>query len=327
MVVTAASLLLAPYAVIKSSKSSLRKLVLASIVPEFTNFKSSSPPGVLRMKDIMNCFPFEDPCVVIKVTGKQLLDSLENSVSTYPALEGRFPQVSNIEFEFDSNKSPYSRVQYVKIGNALLNLEKLYVLVTRGYMARGKDGFVSLLVKSEGGQAEEIVSEENGILINMILRQYFISLKIINQWGMWCGALDRHWKGVHSSLHETHPIVEPQKPKTAAKYIATFDGPLDENEDHASLNDQDYAKTSREKQERELSLIRKVARKWRRLAGLSGQAECCDKMAAAEFIVEWTKVRSLQIKGIINYLLVQAIAPRVEGRILMTSLTPVAAKT
>ena len=46
------------------------------------------PPGVLRLKDLMNCFPFEDPVVVIKVTGKAILEALENGVSSYPALEG-----------------------------------------------------------------------------------------------------------------------------------------------------------------------------------------------------------------------------------------------
>ena len=48
------------------------------------------PPGVLRLKDLMNCFPFEDPVVVIKVTGNAILEALENGVSSYPALEGMF---------------------------------------------------------------------------------------------------------------------------------------------------------------------------------------------------------------------------------------------
>jgi 2',3'-cyclic-nucleotide 2'-phosphodiesterase (5'-nucleotidase family) len=38
------------------------------------------PPGVLRMKDIMNCFPFEDPCVVIALKGKYIAQALENAV-------------------------------------------------------------------------------------------------------------------------------------------------------------------------------------------------------------------------------------------------------
>jgi 5'-nucleotidase len=88
------------------------------------------------------------------------------------------------------------------------------VLVTRGYMARGKDGFTSLLVKSEGGEAEEIVSEENGILISMMLRQYFMSLKIVGQWKMWGKSMDRHWQGVQKSMSATQlPTLEQKEPK------------------------------------------------------------------------------------------------------------------
>jgi 2',3'-cyclic-nucleotide 2'-phosphodiesterase (5'-nucleotidase family) len=47
------------------------------------------PPGPIRVKDITDCFPFEDPVVVIKVSGKDLREALENGVSLYPALEGQ----------------------------------------------------------------------------------------------------------------------------------------------------------------------------------------------------------------------------------------------
>lgn len=52
------------------------------------------PPGPISMRDITNCFPFEDPLVVIKVPGKNMLAALENSVSMYPALEGRSSRLS-----------------------------------------------------------------------------------------------------------------------------------------------------------------------------------------------------------------------------------------
>lgn len=163
------------------------------------------PPGVLRMKDIMTCFPFEDPVVVLMVTGQAILDALENSVSTYPALEGRFPQVAGISFEYDPRLPPNQRVLWTKVAGMPLNKEGIYKLATRGYMARGKDGFESLLAKSEGGVAEEIVSEENGILISTLLRQYFLSLKILGRWRRMV-SLHRHWDGVKAKLHEVHCV-------------------------------------------------------------------------------------------------------------------------
>jgi 5'-nucleotidase, C-terminal domain len=166
------------------------------------------PPGLLRMKDIMNCFPFEDPVVVLKVTGKALSDALENSVSLVPALEGRYPQVSNIIFEYNPKLASGSRVQWIKVNGMDLDLERTYVLATRGYMARGKDGFDALLAKSEGGEAEEIVSEENGVLISTILRQYFLSLKVFGKWRRWSRGLHRHWGGIQEGLRGT--IKEPK---------------------------------------------------------------------------------------------------------------------
>jgi 2',3'-cyclic-nucleotide 2'-phosphodiesterase (5'-nucleotidase family) len=47
-------------------------------------------PGPITLKDITDCFPFEDPLVVITASGKNIWDALENSVSMYPALEGPY---------------------------------------------------------------------------------------------------------------------------------------------------------------------------------------------------------------------------------------------
>jgi 2',3'-cyclic-nucleotide 2'-phosphodiesterase (5'-nucleotidase family) len=96
------------------------------------------PPGAIRIKDITTCFPFEDPVVLLRVTGQAIFDALENSVAMYPALEGRFPQVSNIRFEFDPSRPRGERVLWAEIGGKPYEPEKLYVLCTRGYMGRGK---------------------------------------------------------------------------------------------------------------------------------------------------------------------------------------------
>jgi 5'-nucleotidase, C-terminal domain len=169
-------------------------------------------PGVLLLKDIMNCFPFEDPVVVLRITGKALREALENSVSLVPALEGRYPQVSNIVFEYNPELPAGSRVNWVQVDGRPLDEKRMYVVSTRGYMARGKDGFDSLLAKSEGGEAEEIVSEENGVLISTILRQYFLSLKIVGKWRRWSPSLNKYWDGVNKDLHQKGTIKEPKAP-------------------------------------------------------------------------------------------------------------------
>ncbi|WEW62045.1 hypothetical protein PRK78_007545 [Emydomyces testavorans] len=174
------------------------------------------PPGVVRVKDILDCFPFEDPVVVLKITGLALRGALENGVSQLPALEGRFPQVSNIRFAFSTSRPRGSRVLWAKIGDTDLEDNKMYTLATRGYMARGKDGFSSLLAKSEGGDAEELVSEEDGLLISTILRQYFLSLKVLGKWHRFSRSLHRHWESVHQKLH-CHGLIRSPTTKDPTK--------------------------------------------------------------------------------------------------------------
>ncbi|KAJ5321644.1 5'-Nucleotidase/apyrase [Penicillium brevicompactum] len=159
------------------------------------------PPGILKLKDLLNCFPFEDPVVLLRVRGHALLAALENGVSQLPALEGRFSQVSNISYGFKLEAPSGSRITFARVGGQPLDLERDYVVATRGYMARGKDGFTSLLIEAEGGEVEELVSEENGVLISTILRQYFLSLKVLGKWNRWSASLRRHWGTVHRNLH------------------------------------------------------------------------------------------------------------------------------
>lgn len=275
------------------------------------------PPGVLKLRDLVNCFPFEDPVVVLKVTGKQIVDALENGVSNYPALEGRFPQVSNITFDADYSKPPMSRVTNVTIDKDPVDNERIYVLATRGYMGRGKDGYTSLLIEEEGGTAVEVVSEENGVLISTILRQYFMSLKVLGKWKRWGKSMDKRFLSIQTSLQKNHkhgfhdpsPIspVDKKKPQLPSfdrvvkqaqetSGSESEDPDADEDEDDGAEYDGSRPITFNQ---RELDVLRKSLRKWLRLTKLEGLTRLCDELGQEEIQVNWTK----------------AIAPRLEGRI------------
>jgi 5'-nucleotidase len=286
---------------------------------------------------LFDSFPFEDPVIVIKCTGQAILSALENSVCLYPALEGRFPQVSNIEFTFDQSKPPDSRIvaNSVTVAGEPLDLTRIYKLATRGYMGRGKDGFTSLLVKSEGGDAEEVVNEENGVLISTILRQYFMSLKVIGRWKNWGKNMERHWNNVNEKMQSCSPVIESKDAtgfssgafEVARRAIAKTkvdaskgDTPVSsdsesdydtDSEDSRSASNQQDASTQHEaatnsvlfldENDVRLHVVRKVIRKWRLLAGLEGESAACDSIAEADFHTKWTK----------------AIAPKLENRIQM----------
>ena len=275
------------------------------------------PPGVLLLKDILNCFPFEDPVVVLRIKGKAILEALENSVCLVPALEGRFPQVSNIQFAHNPNLAPGSRVKWTKIHGEPLDLDKSYTMATRGYMGRGKDGYDSLLVRSEGGEVEEIVSEENGILISMVLRQYFMSLRVLGKWARWSPSLHRHWGFVHDRLHAGGKVHEPGPLKNPSKHHRTgahagkartnvdgrlVDSDTDDEGDHHHSDLASGVGSVEGKKGREMHAARVYKRWGMDLAGIERRDVGMVGEKSGEWeLPHWTR----------------GIAPRVEGRIVV----------
>lgn len=99
--------------------------------------------GPFTMKDLVSIIPMQDPLIVIEVTGKILHEALENAVSAYPKLEGRFPQCSGISFTFNPDRPIGTRVEsrLVRIGDEWLDLEEKYTLCVKAYMHSGCDGY------------------------------------------------------------------------------------------------------------------------------------------------------------------------------------------
>ncbi|CAH1714900.1 unnamed protein product [Chironomus riparius] len=100
--------------------------------------------GPFSMKDLVSIIPMQDPLIVIEVTGQILYEALENAVSAYPKLEGRFPQVSGISFTFNPDRVPGTRVEprLVRIGDEWLDVNEKYTLCVKAYMHSGCDGYV-----------------------------------------------------------------------------------------------------------------------------------------------------------------------------------------
>lgn len=276
------------------------------------------PVGPLRLRNLLDCFPFEDPCVVVSLPGRALWAALENSVSKYPAQEGRFPHVAGLRLRFDPKRPAGKRLLEVRIDatGAPVELDREYSLATRDYMVRGKDGYTDLMLKEDGGPARSLVSEEAGMLLSTLLRQYFLSLKILGRWGPDAAAaagkipsapsspvtpsspsstkecsdaaMGAHWARIHAAVHEVHPVRAPPPD------VATPAGKLAPAENE-----------KREYSEQDLVRARRAARKWWRLARLPGHPGLCEPEKdesgrSTGGLVAWTR----------------SIAPRVEGRVV-----------
>lgn len=133
-------------------------------------------PGSITMKDVLLMFPFQDPCVVLKLTGQQIRSCLENGVSSVPKLDGRFPQISGMRFVYDKTRPPGDRVLDIYLSNGeKMDMDRKYSFATRGYLAQGKDGFTAM------AEGEVVVDEENGHLLSVLLRNFFWKVRTVNR--------------------------------------------------------------------------------------------------------------------------------------------------
>ncbi|KAG8194114.1 hypothetical protein JTE90_003053 [Oedothorax gibbosus] len=133
------------------------------------------PRGPFTMRDLVTILPMMDSLLVISVKGEQLYKALENGVSQYPKLEGRFPQVSGISFAFDPSKPVGNRIdpQYIKIGDEYLDFSQNYRLVTKAYLCQGRDGYEALK------NCETLMNEEECPELCTIVQNHFHAIKVL----------------------------------------------------------------------------------------------------------------------------------------------------
>ena len=100
------------------------------------------PPGTeLTRKMVLTELPFGNKTVVLRLTGAQVREALENGVSRAAHPSGRFPQVSGLAFSFDAQRPPGERVTRITVGGASLEDSKTYTLATNDFLARGGDDY------------------------------------------------------------------------------------------------------------------------------------------------------------------------------------------
>jgi 2',3'-cyclic-nucleotide 2'-phosphodiesterase (5'-nucleotidase family) len=95
----------------------------------------------ITRRDVQAELPFGNHLVTLNIKGSELRLAIENGLSRLPAAAGRFPQVSGMTIEFDSQQAAGSRVLTVAIGGTPLDPNKFYRVAVNDFMARGGDGY------------------------------------------------------------------------------------------------------------------------------------------------------------------------------------------
>lgn len=144
------------------------------------------PAGTLTFRDLTNMLPMLDQTALIEMSGADVRLALENGVSAWPKLEGRFLQVSGVRFEYDATAEPGARVRDAFFTGAggegegeqlPLDESKLYRVLTKEYLVGGKDGFV--VFKDQN----ILMDGEEAPIIPTTLRNHFAQLEALEKMG------------------------------------------------------------------------------------------------------------------------------------------------
>ena len=152
-------------------------------------------PGPLTMRDLFTMLPMADESCVLKMAGADVLAALENGVSSYPRLDGRWPCVSGIRFAFDPSQPVGSRVVQGSVrvdrrptvaaaavsssdgdgdgdGWHSLDLTAQYTVATKSYLASGRDGYAMFK------RAELVLDGEQAPLLPGLVRNHFVQRRV-----------------------------------------------------------------------------------------------------------------------------------------------------
>ena len=99
---------------------------------------------------MLEVLPFGNLVATVKVSGAELKTMLENGVSRMPNVDGRFPQVSGLCFDFNIEAAAGSRVSNVRKVNpdgtcsatpVDLGEGATYLIAENDFMSTGGDGY------------------------------------------------------------------------------------------------------------------------------------------------------------------------------------------
>jgi 5'-nucleotidase/UDP-sugar diphosphatase len=111
-------------------------------------------------RHILSELPFLNRALVLEVKGKALREAIEAGLTGAENEVGRFPQVSGMTIRADLTRPNGDRVVSLLVGGAPVEPDKLYKLATNDYLARGGDGYASLV------GARMVVGPNDALLIS-----------------------------------------------------------------------------------------------------------------------------------------------------------------
>lgn len=107
--------------------------------------RASIDEGTVTMGEVLTVLPFQNALATFRLSGADVVASLEHGVSLVSEGKGQFPQVSGLKFDLDLNAPAGSRVSNVMVNEdgtfVPIDPAKTYGVVSNDFMRNGGDGY------------------------------------------------------------------------------------------------------------------------------------------------------------------------------------------
>lgn len=129
--------------------------------------------GPLTRANVVEWLPFQNYLAVLRLSGREVVEALENGVSTVESGGGRFPQVSGVRFSYDPGGPPMSRVREVNIGGLPVDRDAMYTVATNDFLAGGGDGYEVFT------RAQVVVSPQDGPVVSAVVMDFVAAAGVV----------------------------------------------------------------------------------------------------------------------------------------------------
>lgn len=103
--------------------------------------RASIDQGPITVGEVLEVQPFGNILTLVTLTGAQLKEALENSVSQVEDGAGRFMQIAGGKYTWNPAAEPGNRIVAVEVGGAPLDLNANYRIITLNFLVAGGDGY------------------------------------------------------------------------------------------------------------------------------------------------------------------------------------------
>jgi 5'-nucleotidase len=121
------------------------------------------PAGPLTRRTLIEIHPFDNVICVLALPGRVVLEALNHGVSSLPAQNGRFPQVSGLTMRVEQSAPVGSRVRNVTVNGEPLDPNKTYTVAIPDFLLKQGDDYTMF-----AGQPLRVAPEAGNLISNAL---------------------------------------------------------------------------------------------------------------------------------------------------------------